>query len=250
MKLSEFDFRIYHNIRNEYIMDKDIISSLFNDLINGATDLTIDYKLELFTGLYDKKDKKVYENDIVKVKSLYDYFLAKISIHKEGTFYFEGKNGDYIGSLIYLVEDEGYTIEAIGNINENADLLKVKDDEAEENDIFFKGNMIVWLFGNYYSVYEVVKAYEESYIISDLMGRQIEIDPRVAMNGGYKDAKDDLFLWYFEVMENEEIKIYPKKLTYNQMLEECKKNDIYIIKPLYSLGYTYNNNREDFKNYN
>ncbi|EOV7677248.1 hypothetical protein ACORGP_001802 [Campylobacter coli] len=75
------------------------------------------------------------------------------------------------------------------------------------------------------------------------MGRQIEIDPRVAMNGGYKDAKDDLFLWYFEVMENEEIKIYPKKLTYNQMLEECKKNDIYIIKPLYSLGYTYNNNK-------
>ncbi|EJJ9656883.1 hypothetical protein NKG08_001509 [Campylobacter coli] len=72
---------------------------------------------------------------------------------------------------------------------------------------------------------------EESYIISDY-------------------AKDDLFLWYFEVMENEEIKIYPKKLTYNQMLEECKKNDIYIIKPLYSLGYTYNNNREDFKNYN
>ncbi|EPV9134692.1 YopX family protein, partial [Campylobacter coli] len=34
------------------------------------------------------------------------------------------KNGDYIGSLIYLVEDEGYTIEAIGNINENAELLK------------------------------------------------------------------------------------------------------------------------------
>ncbi|EAI9879903.1 YopX family protein, partial [Campylobacter coli] len=70
------------------------------------------------------KGKKVYENDIVKVKSLYDYFLAKISIHKEGTFYFEGKNGDYIGSLIYLVEDEGYTIETIGNIHENPELLK------------------------------------------------------------------------------------------------------------------------------
>ncbi|EAH8281506.1 hypothetical protein FCO42_09365 [Campylobacter jejuni] len=66
----------------------------------------------------------------------------------------------------------------------------------------------------------------------------------------YKEAKDDLFLWYFEILEKNEIKIYPKKMTYNQMLEECKKNDIYIIKPLYSLGYTYNNNREDFKNYN
>ncbi|EAK8574476.1 hypothetical protein E7S01_09375, partial [Campylobacter jejuni] len=39
-------------------------------------------------------------------------------------FYFEGKNGDYIGSLIYLVEDEGYTIETIGNIHENPELLK------------------------------------------------------------------------------------------------------------------------------
>lgn len=66
----------------------------------------------------------------------------------------------------------------------------------------------------------------------------------------YKEAKDDLFLWYFEILEKNEIKIYPKKMTYNQMMEECKKNDIYIIKPLYSLGYTYNNNREDFKNYN
>ncbi|RJF55648.1 hypothetical protein D4L84_08315 [Campylobacter coli] len=253
MKLKDFDFRIWDKhhkgcgnkdckCQTKYVYGEEAKTRL--------SEFKEDCEIELFTGLYDKKGKKVYENDIVKVKSLYDYFLAKISIHKEGTFYFKGKNGDYIGSLIYLVEDEGYTIEAIGNIHENAELLKVKDDEAEENDIFFKGNMIVWLFGNYYSVYEVVKAYEESYIISDLMGRQIEIDPRVAMNGGYKDAKDDLFLWYFEVMENEEIKIYPKKLTYNQMLEECKKNDIYIIKPLYSLGYTYNNNREDFKNYN
>lgn len=160
------------------------------------------------------------------------------------------KNQKNIAEERREIESRLTELEIMGNIHENAELLKVKDDEAEENDIFFKGNMIVWLFGNYYSVYEVVKAYEESYIISDLMGRQIEIDPRVAMNGGYKDAKDDLFLWYFEVMENEEIKIYPKKLTYNQMLEECKKNDIYIIKPLYSLGYTYNNNREDFKNYN
>lgn len=263
MKLKDFDFRIWDNTEKRYLNEIELHKYDKSPVEAGTTFTETDrinevefvknkndLEIELFTGLYDKKDKKVYENDIVKVKSLYDYFLAKISIHKEGTFYFEGKNGDYIGSLIYLVEDEGYTIEAIGNINENADLLKVKDDEAEENDIFFKGNMIVWLFGNYYSVYEVVKAYEKSYIISDLMGRQIEIDPRVAMNGGYKDAKDDLFLWYFEVMENEEIKIYPKKLTYNQMLEECKKNDIYIIKPLYSLGYTYNNNRGDFKNYN
>ncbi|HEF1354883.1 TPA: hypothetical protein R8R39_000793 [Campylobacter jejuni] len=138
MKLSDFDFRVWdgkkyiNNIKggvyihkiNDYIKclkrNQDCYDYEFelDDLDNS------NLEIELFTGLYDKKDKKVYENDIVKVKSLYDYFLAKISIHKEGTFYFEGKNGDYIGSLIYLVEDEGYTIEAIGNIHENAELLK------------------------------------------------------------------------------------------------------------------------------
>ncbi|EPA1906582.1 YopX family protein [Campylobacter coli] len=133
MKLSDFDFRIWdgkkyiNNVKggvyihkiNDYIKclkrNQDCYDYEFelDDLDNS------NLEIELFTGLYDKKDKKVYENDIVKVKSLYDYFLAKISIHKEGTFYFEGKNGDYIGPLIYLVEDEGYTIETIGNIHEN-----------------------------------------------------------------------------------------------------------------------------------
>ncbi|EAJ9508521.1 hypothetical protein E5I94_09125 [Campylobacter coli] len=151
MKLKDFDFRVWDNIEKKYIKTphglyientehndasncNQIIANYeqrafyidypFNDRNNEYYDNEESISIELFTGLYDKKDKKVYENDIVKVKSLYDYFLAKISIHKEGTFYFEGKNGDYIGSLIYLVEDEGYTIEAIGNINENAELLK------------------------------------------------------------------------------------------------------------------------------
>lgn len=138
MKLSDFDFRIWdgkkyiNNIKGGVYIHKinDHIKCLNRN--QGCYDYEFELdeldnsnlEIELFTGLYDKKGKKVYENDIVKVKSLYDYFLAKISIHKEGTFYFEGKNGDYIGSLIYLVEDEGYTIETIGNINENAELLK------------------------------------------------------------------------------------------------------------------------------
>ncbi|EAL8840217.1 hypothetical protein DZ748_03435 [Campylobacter coli] len=151
MKLQDFDFRIWDNIEKRYLKSPHglyventehndasncnrIIANYeqrafyidypFNDRNNEYYDNEESLLIELFTGLYDKKGKKVYENDIVKVKSLYDYFLAKISIHKEGTFYFEGKNGDYIGSLIYLVEDEGYTIETIGNIHENPELLK------------------------------------------------------------------------------------------------------------------------------
>ncbi|AVS38051.1 TPA: YopX family protein [Campylobacter coli] len=250
MKLKDFDFRIWDKdekcFLDPYTKSRAVVKNLPNEKL-------LNLEIELFTGLCDKNGNKIYEGDILysfEDCSEDEAFKYKV-VFKEEAFYLVecGDNGEeYDEDLIS--EFRLTELEIMGNIHENAELLKVKDDEAEENDIFFKGNMIVWLFGNYYSVYEVVKAYEESYIISDLMGRQIEIDHRVAMNGGYKDAKDDLFLWYFEVMENEEIKIYPKKLTYNQMLEECKKNDIYIIKPLYSLGYTYNNNREDFKNYN
>ncbi|EAI3138195.1 hypothetical protein E3B39_08890 [Campylobacter coli] len=124
MKLQDFDFRIWNTACKKYIDDVGLISNIMYDLIHSATDIIEDFEIELWTGIYDKNGKKIYEGDIVKTKSLYDYFLAKISIHKEGTFYFEGKNGDYIGSLIYLVEDEGYTIETIGNIHENPELLK------------------------------------------------------------------------------------------------------------------------------
>ncbi|HHS6584201.1 TPA: YopX family protein [Campylobacter jejuni] len=151
MKLHDFDFRIWDNIENKYIKtphglyientehnDASNCNRLianyeqrafymdypFNDRNNEYYDNEESLLIELFTGLYDKNGKKIYEGDIVKTKSLYDYFLAKISIHKEGTFYFEGKNGDYIGSLIYLVKDEGYDTEIIGNIHENPELLK------------------------------------------------------------------------------------------------------------------------------
>ncbi|ECH5520823.1 hypothetical protein H2772_000737 [Campylobacter coli] len=146
MKLKDFDFRIW-SVKKEKYLDE-----LYSNIISLSSDKSIKgynrnykilaiefspydsiplmndneecFEIELFTGIYDKKGKKVYENDIVKVKSLYDYFLAKIRIHKAGTFYFERKNGDYLGSLHYLVEDKGYTIEIIGNIHENKELLK------------------------------------------------------------------------------------------------------------------------------
>ncbi|EMC1726861.1 hypothetical protein QHE35_001116 [Campylobacter jejuni] len=127
MKLQDFDFRVWDKhhkgcgnkdckCQTKYVYGEEAKTRL--------SEFKEDCEIELFTRLYDKNGKKVYENDIVKAKNPFNCLEAKISIHKEGTFYLENKSGHYMGSLIYLVEDEGYTIEIIGNIHENPELLK------------------------------------------------------------------------------------------------------------------------------
>ncbi|EIX7546954.1 hypothetical protein MK761_001831, partial [Campylobacter coli] len=93
MKLKDFDFRVWDNIEKKYIKTPHglyientehndasncnrIIANYeqrafyidypFNDRNNEYYDNEESISIELFTGLYDKKDKKVYENDIVK----------------------------------------------------------------------------------------------------------------------------------------------------------------------------------------
>lgn len=125
MKLSDFDFRVYHNIRNEYITDKYIISNLFNDLINGATDLIMDHEIELFTGFCDKNNKKIYEGDILKIKEDYNKTGKGFVQYHKGIFKIINKKSSHEYCVTYL----GYilcreNIEIIGNIHENSELIK------------------------------------------------------------------------------------------------------------------------------
>nr|WP_139895105.1 YopX family protein [Campylobacter jejuni] len=137
MKLQDFDFRIWDEDNEEFYKNPSIfkikqIKGPHNVVLSSYSDnerinfegYDRKFEVELFTRLYDKNGKKVYENDIVKAKNPFNYLEAKISIHKEGTFYLENKSGHYMGSLIYLVEDEGYTLK-IGK-STKPELLNVK----------------------------------------------------------------------------------------------------------------------------
>ncbi|EAK5958272.1 hypothetical protein E5G12_09465, partial [Campylobacter jejuni] len=90
MKLKDFDFRIWDKKYKEYIFTNRTISKYYKDALTVCSlagrirkekysgnlvfdDLGCDCEeceIELFTGLYDKNRRKIYENDIVSYATL------------------------------------------------------------------------------------------------------------------------------------------------------------------------------------
>ena len=130
MKLKDFDFRIWHKNSESFMVIK----------VSG-TDLRIiltyddSMELELWSGFYDSKGVKIYEGDIVKYRS---NTTPLVAVLERSTFYIVDTSIEkhlqvdcaiHLQSL-YENRDKGYTnnklecLEVLGNIHENAELLK------------------------------------------------------------------------------------------------------------------------------
>ncbi|EAL4082832.1 hypothetical protein DFW61_10885 [Campylobacter coli] len=160
MKLKDFDFRIWDNIEKKYIKtphglyientehnDASSYSRIignyeqrsfyidypFNDRNNEYYDNEESLLIELFTGLYDKNGKKIYEGDILENEEFEELYLItrndivynipEIEIYRKnikGQLYKYKKNADI--SFFKSIPSNKY-MEIVGNINENKDLI-------------------------------------------------------------------------------------------------------------------------------
>ncbi|EIR5587171.1 hypothetical protein LW861_001836 [Campylobacter jejuni] len=161
MKLKDFDFRIWDKKYKEYIFTNRTISKYYKDASTVTSlagrirkekysgnlvfdDLGCDCEeceIELFTGLYDKNRRKIYENDIVSYETLQGKTLFYfVTINKDINIFeifrianlekFELYNrteNDRFSLYLFSKINDMKDIEVIGNIHNKAELLEVKE---------------------------------------------------------------------------------------------------------------------------
>lgn len=145
MNTRPIKFRVWEKLNNRFLDWKKYNHILFN-IRNGTFNtyggvLKIeDYIFQQFTGLTDCKGKEIYEGDIVSVldeNNIFEVKFGKVKRNIVGfdtntiypvelnTFYFEQEGRPYFSiTNNYLGKHDLEDTEIIGNIFENADLLK------------------------------------------------------------------------------------------------------------------------------
>ncbi|WP_270988479.1 YopX family protein [Campylobacter upsaliensis] len=154
MKLKDFDFRIWDKTKEAFLKQEPTLIKLDNERViagrisrfyaNTAdiADMFIgngnDLEIELWTGFYDNKGTKIYEGDIVKYPSRTNPLVA---VFERSTFYIVDTSIEKhlqvdCGTRLQGIYEnsKGYTnnklecLEVLGNIHENADLLKEQNE--------------------------------------------------------------------------------------------------------------------------
>lgn len=129
MKPQDFDFRIWDNSTDRFI------ELSISDNIRAIPRKNDDLILELWSGFYDCKGAKIYEGDIVKYDSRTNPLVA---VFERSTFYIVDTSIEKHLQVdcgtrlqgIYENRSNGYTnnnlecLQVLGNIHENAELLK------------------------------------------------------------------------------------------------------------------------------
>ena len=114
MKLQDFDFRIWDSNTNKFI------ELSISDNIRALPRSSDDLVLELWTGLVDVNGVKLYDGDIFIVFGDEKY-KAVCNIMK---FYGKPLFERNVELPLSIIKPKEWKLEIIGNIHENAELLK------------------------------------------------------------------------------------------------------------------------------
>ena len=130
MRPQDFDFRIWDNSTDKFI------ELAISDNIRVIPRENNDLVLELWSGFYDSKGAKIYEGDIVKYDSR---TRPLVVVLEKSTFYIVDTSIEKhlqvdCGTRLQGIYENtnGYTnnklecLQVLGNIHENADLLKTE----------------------------------------------------------------------------------------------------------------------------
>ncbi|EOI4972577.1 YopX family protein [Campylobacter jejuni] len=131
MRLQDFDFRIWDKhhkgcgnkdckCQTKYVYGEEAKIRL--------SEFKEDCEIELFTGLYDKNGNKIYEGDILRIQLDYNKVEKGFVQYHNGIFKVINRKA-FPASHEYCVTFLGTCyikdcVEIIGNIHENAELLK------------------------------------------------------------------------------------------------------------------------------
>lgn len=111
-------------IHRRYYKNRDVIVIRTED---SGFDNYSDYEVEqssvgIFTGLYDKNDKKIFEGDIIKISGSTSCYAEVTYSEDSASYWLENKNLEYYAELSTI---KPFFVEVAGNKTDSPELLKI-----------------------------------------------------------------------------------------------------------------------------